>query len=99
MGVERDRAFEKLSCQPVFIGAKGPHVLDAAKQAFIGRQALRAFMRGSPDLRLLDSPGERGDDVTRDLVLYLEQCANLTIEALRPEVVSGSGIDQLHSNT
>src|SRR5262245_28490490 len=52
-------------------------------------------MHRPPHFGVLDPPGECCDDVARDFVLHLEQCANLTIEALRPEMVSGSGVDQL----
>src|SRR5262249_60978681 len=90
-----DRSFEKLSCQPVIFAAIAPQVLDTSKQAFIGRQTLGALMHRPPHFGVLDPPGECCDDVARDFVLHLEQCANLTIEALRPEMVSGSGVDQL----
>src|SRR5215472_12018358 len=93
--IEGDRAFEQLAGQPIVVGGVAANMFDAAQQAFIGRQTLRALARGTLDLRLLDPASEGGHDRAGDLVLDLEQLADVAIVAFGPDMIARRGIDQL----
>ncbi len=67
----------------------------AARVQMPGIETARRRDAGTFDDRMPDDRFERSDDVIGQFVLDLEQILQGTLVALRPEVMTGSRIDQL----
>src|SRR5438128_2082912 len=76
------------------VGMLGEEV-QAADETLPGVEALRRLAPGPFDLRLLQLRRDRAEDAARDLVLQIENVLNRTIEAVRPEMRAGRGVDEL----
>src|SRR5260370_842049 len=85
-----------ISCSPRSVFMKARH---SAQIVVIGVEALSRFALGALDLGLLQLRRDSTHDARGHLILQLEDVVERPVEAVRPEMRPGSGIDELPGDT
>jgi len=93
--VELDRTAEPLARATHAFPAqvRRLHQLAPAQEAIVRLDPRRRGGRSLSRARLVEIDLERGDDLTRHLVLYREDVGQLAVITLGPEVAAGRAID------
>src|SRR5262249_61297247 len=76
-----------------------PQLRERAHYEIIGLEAHRRFATRSFDLGLPDRRLQSARDLCRDPILEIEDLAGLTLEAVRPQLVSRRDIDELNGDS
>ncbi len=93
--IERDRALQQRAALGDVIAAVTRDQLTATQIPIVRLDVVGASARHPPALLGRQRDLERGDDLTRDLVLDLEDVGQLAVVALGPDVAAGRPVDQL----
>ena len=72
------------------------HALTSAQEAFVGLDGRRPAMQRAPLARLECATAQQAGDGLGDFVLHREHIGGRALEFLRPLVITGGGVDELH---
>ncbi len=95
IGVELDRPIEQFQRFVDVVACPSVDTGHAAQQVVVGIEPLGRLALGALDFGLFEFRRDRDDHARRDLVLQIENVLEATVEAIRPEMRAGRGIDQL----